>query len=274
MFSLLARIVHAWVPPVLREWMLRQMAGIRRVKRWPKCTDTGWADAASVAVGGYVGGVRRTSESSIIGLDPNEDARNYSAGAKQFHDRLIQFALVAARAAQGRDALKLLDYGGGFGAHAAVLSRLLPGLTVQYSVVELPEFCRAGRAVNPSVRFVEGLAGAGSGYHLVYASSSIQYAENWRELLAELCRASVGYLFITRTPFVLDGPSFVTVQRAYGTEFPGWVLNRDEISAEIRRHGFTLKEVFLNGSDLPVRGLRKCNVHLALLFERVEDAIE
>ena len=268
----LSRFVRAWAPPNVRDWLVKQVAGVRRVACWPVSTDNGWTDAVSAAVAGYGDGMRRISESSIIGLAPGENAREFSDGSKQLHDRLIQFAFVAARAAQGDDQLRVLDYGGGFGAHAVALSRLVPELAVQYTVAELPIFCRAAREINPTVRFVEGLAVAGSGYHLVYASSSIQYTENWRELLGSLCGASTRFLFVTRTPFVLEGPPFVTIQRAYQTEYPGWVFNFNELVAEVGRHDFELNEVFLNGPGLPIRGARKANVHLGLLFERAEEA--
>ena len=233
-------------------------------------TGGGWTDAATAAGNGYSDGVRRISESAIVGFAPDEDAAGFSEGSKQLHDRLVQFALVAARTGLAHDELRVLDYGGGFGTHAEAVSRLVPGLRVQYTVAELPAFCRAGSAVNPRVRFVEGLAEAGTGYHLVYASGSVQYAEDWCELVGGLCRATVKTLFITRTPFVLDSPPLVTMQRAYKTEYPGWVFNLDEFVGEVVRHGFALSEVFLNGPGIPVRGVTKPNVHLGLLFEKAE----
>lgn len=270
MRRMLANTLHDWGPPRLREWLVRQFGGVRLVSHWPPSMAGGWRDAAQAAVQGYSDGVRRASAGTSVGFLPGDDLTVFSEGSKQFHDRLVQFALVAARAARWRDELRLLDFGGGFGAHALALARLLPDLCLQYTVAELPAFCDAGRELNTHVRFVQGLEEAGDGYHMVYASSSIQYTEDWRRLIADLCLASAASLFITRTPFVFDRPAFVTVQRAYNAEYPGWVFNYDELVQEVLRHGFTLNEVFINGRGIPVRGVSKLNVHLGLLFEKAE----
>ena len=270
MHRLIPWIARGWAPPKAREWLVRQFGGIRRVDRWPTNTDAGWAAAAGAAADGYNEGVRRISESAIVGLVPDEGPTSFSDASKQLHDRLVQFALVAARTGLGQEQLRVLDYGGGFGSHAEAVSRLVPGLAVQYTVAELPEFCRVGRTVNPRVGFVAGLADAGTGYHLVYASSSVQYTENWRELVAGLCRATAKTLFITRTPFTVSRPAFVTMQRAYKTEYPGWVFNLDEFVGEVTHHGLALREVFLNGPGISVRGVGNPNTHLGLLFEKTE----
>jgi putative methyltransferase (TIGR04325 family) len=140
-------------------------------------------------------------------------------------------------------------------------------LKLQYTVCELPSFCEIGRQLNPDVCFVSSLAEAGSGYDLVYASSSVQYTRDWRQLLAGLTAASSDSLFVTRTPFVTQGDSFVIMQRAYGTEYPGWIFNNDEFVEAARQLGQrNLQEVFVNGRGLAVRGARHPNIHLGLLF--------
>jgi putative methyltransferase (TIGR04325 family) len=268
MRKMLARVLHEWGPPKVRDWLVRQLGGVRLVRHWPPSMAGGWLDAAQEAVKGYGDGVRRISAGTTLGFLPEEDLTAFSESSRQFHDCLVQFALVAARTALGRDELRLLDFGGGFGAHALALARLLPGLRFQYTVAELPAFCEAGRELNTHVRFVHGLEEASHEYHLVYASSSIQYSKDWRKLVHELCRATAHNLFVTRTPFIFDGPAFLTIQRAYKTEYPGWVFNYDEFVQEVIRNGFTLKEVFLNGCGIPVRGVKTPNVHLGLLFEK------
>jgi putative methyltransferase (TIGR04325 family) len=268
MRRMLAKTLHEWAPPKVRDWLVRQLGGVRLVSHWPLSMAGGWLDAAQEAEKGYGDGVRRVSAGTSLGFLPGDDLTAFSESSKQFHDRLVQFALVAARTALGRDELRLLDYGGGFGVHALAVARLLPALRFQYTVAELPAFCESGRELNTHVRFVQSLEEAGDGYHLVYASSSIQYSEDWRKLVRHLCRATVHNLFITRTPFIFDRPAFLTIQRAYKTEYPGWVFNYDEFVQEVMCHGFALKEVFLNGCGISVRGVKTPNVHLGLLFEK------
>lgn len=198
-----------------------------------------------------------------------EEPAAWLKGDPQLHQRMLQFGLVVARAPGGtRGVLRILDYGGGFGAHAHALKRLLPDLSFQYTVCELPEFCELGRKLNPDVRFVSSLAEAGTGYDLVYASSSVQYTQDWQKLVRDLCAASAGSVFVTRTPFVATSNSFVVMQRAYGTEYPGWVFNQHEFVQTVQKvSSRKLREVFVNGRGLAVRGAPEPNVHLGLLFD-------
>ncbi|MDA8117612.1 MAG: methyltransferase, TIGR04325 family [Actinomycetota bacterium] len=265
----LRRTLRNWGPPKVRNWLVRQLVGVRFAKHWPDSIGGGWRDAAEEARKGYADATHRLSGGLALGFDPQDDLlTEFSAADKQMQDCLVQFALVVARAALGCDNLRLLDFGGGFGTHSLVLSRLLPGLEIEYTVCELPGFCEIGQALNSQLRFVQGLAQAGTGYQLVYASSSVQYERDWRKLVADLCLASVRSLFVTRTPFVYDYPAYVTIQRAYKTAYPGWVFNYHEFVTEVARNAFSLKEVFINGPGIPVRGVMRPNVHLGLLFER------
>ena len=54
---------------------------------------------------------------------------------------------------------------------------------------------------------------------------------------------------MTRVPLALRAPSFVVLQRAqrhgYGTEYLGWVLNRDELLGAARGSGLHLVREFL-----------------------------
>jgi putative methyltransferase (TIGR04325 family) len=265
----LAKALRNWGPPKIRDWLVRQLVGVRFAKQWPDSIGGGWRDAAEEAEKGYAEAVRRLSGGLALGfVSGTELVSELSVGDKQVQDRLMQFALVVARAALGCDHLRLLDFGGGFGTHSLAVSRLLPGLEPEYTVCELPGFCEIGQVLNPQLRFVRGLAQAGTGYQLVYASGAVQYERDWRKLVADLCRASSRSLFITRTPFVYDFPAYVTIQRAYKTAYPGWVFNYHEFVTEVARNGFSLKEVFINGPGIPVRGVTRPNVHLGLLFER------
>src|SRR5207244_1157808 len=81
-------------------------------------------------------------------------------------------------------------------------------------------------------------------YDLVLSSSSLHCSEDWRGTLAGLARATAGYLYLTRVPLARRAPSFVVLQRAqrhgYGTEYLGWVLNRDELLGAAREAGLEL----------------------------------
>ena len=187
---MMRNILRNLVPPRLWDWASARFGGVRWVPGWPEPGAGGWTEAASAAAKGYGEGVRRMTEGAAVAYLPAEEPIGWLHSDTQFHHRMVQFGLVAARISGVRGTLNVLDYGGGFGAHARALRRLLPGLRVQYTVCELPDFCEQGRKLNPDIRFVSSLAEAGKGYDLVYASGSVQYTRDWRSLLRDLCGAS------------------------------------------------------------------------------------
>ncbi len=264
---MIKKILHQWSPPCLWEWGRKRASHIWHVPDWPETQAGGWTGAAEAAAAGFDEGLSRMRDGQAMAHLPSEEPGAWLDSDPTFHHRMVQFGLVAARTSGVRGSLNVLDYGGGFGVHAHALKRLMPWLELQYTVCELPSFCEIGRQLNPDVRFVSSLTEAGNGYDLVYASSSVQYTRDWKDLLAELIAASAGGLFITRTPFVVQGESFVIMQRAYGTEYPGWVFNKDEFVEAARQLGSkNLQEVFVNGRGLAVRGAPQPNLHLGLLF--------
>ena len=262
-------MTHNWLrkylPPCLLDWARARFGGFRLVSEWPPPEAGGWAEATQAAAQGYEEGVRRMSKGEALSYLPEEEPAGWLSGDPLFHHRMVQFGLVAGMLSTS-GLRRILDYGGGFGAHAHALKRLLPHLSFEYTVCELPSFCEQGRKLNPDVRFVPSLPEAGIGYDLVYASGSIQFTCDWRTQIARLCAASTGSVFVTRTPFVFQNSSFIIVQRAYGTEYPGWVFNYQEFVREIEGCGFCLRETFVNGRGLAVRGASEPNIHLGLLF--------
>jgi putative methyltransferase (TIGR04325 family) len=264
------RVFRGTIPPLMWDWCRARFGGVWRVPAWPTSNTAagGWTTVAASAAKGYEEGLRRMTQGAALYYLPAEEPSAWFHGDPQFHHRMIQLGLVTARARGTRGVLSILDYGGGFGAHAHALKRLLPGLSFQYTVCELPEFCELGRKFNPDVRFVSSLTEAGSGYNLVYASCSVQYTEDWQKLVRDLCVASAGCVFVARTFFVTNSETFVAMQRAYGTAYPGWIFNQNEFVQTVQKvSSRKLKEVFLNGRGLAVRGEPEPNVQLGLLFE-------
>lgn len=151
------------------------------------------------------------------------------------HNMLVTFAYVLALAADARDRLSVLDWGGGFGHYQVLARSVLSRLTLDWHVQETPAVAARGRELNPEVTFHDDDAALDGRYDLVVASSSIQYAEDWRALLERLARSAERYLYLARVPIALEAPSFVVLQRpyvhGYDTEYLGWVLNRGELLA-------------------------------------------
>jgi putative methyltransferase (TIGR04325 family) len=181
------------------------------------------------------------------------------------HNFAVTNAYVLRLAGEGRRGLSVLDWGGSLGQFRETVRRVLPEAELEYHVKELPTTCAVGRRVNPSVEFHEDDACLERSYDLVFLSTALQYAVDWRGQLALLAAATERYLYVTRLPIVFETPSFVVMQRGtrhgYEADFLSWALNRPEFLKAATDSGLTLVQEFLVGEDL---------VREALVGERVQ----
>ena len=188
------------------------------------------------------------------------------------HNAALTLAYVLARTARATDSVSVLDWGGGLGHQQAIARGVLPEISFDWHVRELPAVCREGRRLSPLITFHESDECLQRSYDLVLASSSFQYAEDWRAHLRLLSGATRESLFITRVPLVDSQPSFVVLQRAqaygYATEYLGWVFNRAELLDEAATVGLELVREFFLQEPMDVAGAPERPSHGAFLFKR------
>ena len=202
-----------------------------------------------------------------------------SGGTVEAHDReahnmLVSFAYVLALAARGKTRMSMLDWGGGLGHYFALSRAVLPHVELEYHCRELPKVAAAGRELLPEATFHTDDTCLDRRYDLVLASSSLQYAPDWRKMLGSLATATAGYLFVTRVPLALHAPSFVVLQRAhrygYETEYLGWVLNRAELLRAADAASLELAREFLLFGQIDAEGAPERPVeHRGFLFRPV-----
>jgi putative methyltransferase (TIGR04325 family) len=201
----------------------------------------------------------RTTEPLGTGLVP-------AAGQLNLHNTLVSFAYVAALARQG-DRLSLLDWGGGAGQYGWLAQSVLPNVTVEYFCKDVPVQCAAGRNAYPQgTFFTSDDEFQGHRFDLVLASGSLQYAEDWPQVLHRLAAATDRYLFVTRLPVVTTAESFVVRQRAYRSEYLGWTLNREEFLTEASDLKLQLVREFVLGESHHARGAPEASTSRGFLF--------
>jgi putative methyltransferase (TIGR04325 family) len=223
-----------WQPPAAAGWNDTSIVDAQRRK---------WRDFVAALDGrGWLGISHEMAQIS------NDDVNH--------HNTMMSFAYVLARAARGQPRMSVLDWGGGMGHYALIARAVLPEVAIDYTVVDLPALCAAGRAVLPEVTFeTDAEACFGRRYDLVLASSSLQYVEDWRSLLRHLAAASIAWVYVTRLPLVQRAETFVVVQRphwaGYHTEYICWVFNRPEFLAACGAAGLALeREVLIEQGGL------------------------
>lgn len=166
-------------------------------------------------------------------LGVHHETAEVTTGDPGAHNMLVSFAYALALAARGRDRISVLDWGGGLGHYYALGRSVLPDVELEYHVKETPAVCAEGRETLPEVAFYEDDSCLARRYDLVLASSSLQFAEDWRGLIGQLAHAAGRHLYVARVPVAIEADSFVVLQRAnaygYATEYLGWVLNRRDL---------------------------------------------
>jgi len=266
----LRRIARQLLPPVVTNALLRVMRG-RQKREWEYVPD-GWRhrSASASPVGWNVESVVRAQRAkwdrfvALMGerggtapLAVYHEVAALSNDSLVAHHTFMTYGYVLALAARSAGAsannrLSILDWGSGLGHYFVVSRALLPDVTLDYHARDLPLLCEAGRATVPEITFHDNDAAALATprrYDLIVASSSLQYHEPWREVLRGFAGASRRYVYVARLPIVLRVPSFVVVQRPYGsgydTEYLGWFFNRDELLSAARDAGLRLVREFL-----------------------------
>jgi len=187
------------------------------------------------------------------------------------HNTLICYAYVLTLAARKQDSLTILDWGGGAGHYYLISRALLPDVDIEYHCYDTPVLCDLGRELLPYASFHENADDVFERrYDLVLASSSIQYFENWSEILQKLAAVTRDYLYVTRVPIVHQVPSFVVVQRpyqfGYKTEYLGWFLNRREFLDRAEDIGLDLVREFLIQERPMVKGAPEQSEGRGFLF--------
>ena len=186
------------------------------------------------------------------------------------HNTVISYAYALAFAARHRRALSILDWGGGAGQYRLITGAALPDLALDYHVRDMPALCRFGRAVLPDVTFHEDDTCLDRTYELVLASGSLQYSEDWQEMLGRLRHAAERFVFVSRLPIARRGGSFVVLQRAqaygYNTEYVGWVIKRQDFLTEAARLGLRLVREFALAEGFSARGAPEPVRYAGFLF--------
>lgn len=144
------------------------------------------------------------------------------------HNTLVTFAYVLMLVSRGKSKLRILDWGGGIGCYYLLSKELIPDVEIDYTCKDVPILCDYGRRIFPEVKFYDNDDYLKHTYDFSLLSGALQYAVDWRTTLINIRNVTKEYVFVTRLPVVQRANSFLILQRAYDTEFLGWVFNRNE----------------------------------------------
>jgi putative methyltransferase (TIGR04325 family) len=186
------------------------------------------------------------------------------------HNTIMAFGYTLAVAGRHKDALSMLDWGGGIGHYYLLAQALLPHVRIEYHCKDVPLLAEYGAQLFPDQHFYADESCLDRTYDFVMASASLQYEEDWRDLVRRFAQATERYLYVTGLPIVSRAGSFVFVQRpyahGYGTEYLAWCLNRNEFLECAGTCGLRLMREFVVGHKPIIVGAPDQNVYRGFLF--------
>ena len=170
------------------------------------------------------------------------------------------------------DSVRVLDIGGGYGDNYHLLRRnivLSAKKKLIFDVVDNERSCQLGRRLfeySEEIFFHKDIPT--NDCKLIIIVGTIQYIPNWRDFLLFVSKLKSKFIYISRTPIRLDGPTFISTQSicpAFGSqslrkvgEANVSVVGWDDLENSMREIGYIIKEKKLNSdysknfSRLPV----------------------
>jgi putative methyltransferase (TIGR04325 family) len=149
---------------------------------------------------------------------------------------------IAATIARRDTPLRILDFGGGIATSFFPLVQMLPAdQPLVFVVIENETVCEIGRNVlsgEMRVRFQSRLP-ADEFFDIVHCSSSIEYIDDWRGMLARLSQYRPAYLMFVNLP-AADNKTFVTTQHYYGKRIPMHFWNFRDFVSQVESLGYEL----------------------------------
>ncbi len=230
-------LLKEFIPPILLRGLRHIAYMLYRPKSdytycsegWPHNYNSGWNTQSVVEayMTGWDDFIHRLESSGPWDLKEVDSQTSINDVVVQNMKLVFTHSLM--RAAYGHPELKILDWGGGIGHYYLIARNALPELALNWTIMDLPLLCESGKELLPQVRFTSSSDDAFAAcYDFVFASSSLQYALNWRQTVHNLAQVTKSWLLITRHPVCHQSNDYVVVQRSYGTTYPGWVCNRNE----------------------------------------------
>jgi putative methyltransferase (TIGR04325 family) len=185
-----------------------------------------------------------------------------------FHNVHISYAYVLALTAHKKDRISVLDWGGALGHYYLIAKAVLPDVSIEYHVKEVPLMSKTGKQLNPEVHWYNDESCLERDYDLIMMNGSIGYMEDWADVLNRIANSVKEYLFLFRLLVVQNSPSFVAIQRLYNSMMLHQQLNQVELLDAVKETGLTIVREFVVGDRPYIKGApEQCEMR-GWLFKR------
>jgi putative methyltransferase (TIGR04325 family) len=166
-----------------------------------------------------------------FGISPESDSTERDN--IMFQNIIMTYAYALLLSSRNQESISILDWGGAIGHYYPIGQKLIPDVKIDYSCKDVPILAEYGQSLFPEAQFYADDSCLEQQYDLVFVSGSLQYSQDWKEVLGKFANSTKKYLFINRLPIVETKDAFVMVQRpyeyGYDTEYLGWCFNKQDL---------------------------------------------
>lgn len=169
-------------------------------------------------------------------------------GVNTDEKNLLPF-LISMEHGNNKRPVSIIDFGGGLGIDFLIAQKKVGrGVIEKYYIIEKAQVNQLGTEIYKNEDIVTfGQEVPCVKYDIIYMDSSLQYVENWQDLICTLAKCQPDYFLFVRTP-VGDIPTYVSAQvNMPGMTMPYKFFNFSQFTAVMSSFGYDL--IFSSNSD-------------------------
>lgn len=161
---------------------------------------------------GFSGKKWKIEQSKIFKICEDYD-RNKKKIPKIYKERNLSLLFVIKKILSKQKKIKILDYGGGFGIVYYILKENFEKNIkfISYSILEIPSVVKFAKKLNPNISFISK-PNQQIKYNLLYSSSAIQYAINWKKTIIKFTKTNSDFIYLSDA-FVGNIPTYISLQK-------------------------------------------------------------
>jgi len=250
------KVIKSLLPPVLLK-LIRNSRKNNRAFGFEGKFESWDAAAAACNTAGYAEqNIFQKTLNSVLAVK-NGDAV-FERDSVLFNEIQYSWPLLSAillAAANTRDELRILDFGGSLGSTYFQNKKFLELIPhkVSYGVVEQAHYIDLGNekiSDNKLCFFksIEDYMAVLGSPHIVILNGVLQYVNNYVQILQDVLSHNIKFICVDRTPFVSEGGERIMIQNVsepiYRARYPHRFFSKSKFLANFTNHGYEVLEGF------------------------------
>jgi putative methyltransferase (TIGR04325 family) len=252
------KIIRSFIPPILNDYIAS--------RKWSFEGNFNSFEEASKRCKGY-SDKETVDEIKKKFIETRKTKSKKNTLLDPYDQQILSAFFITLGTLDKRD-LRVLDLGGGFGAHYYQL-KIAAGkkLNLFWDVVETTTLTKEARKLNMNddLNFYDNIDPLlHKNYDIILTSGTLQYLPDPDDMFLKLRNINHSFLIINRFPIIEEASDRLTIQSVpksyYSASFPSWFFSNDkwiaafETGHNINFRWFSMSEVYLGMQKVPFQG--------------------